>query len=249
MSRRADSLWVAVVKSKTRSVPPRDIANDPSTEAGLSVTQRTRSTVPDTPWEKTMSFHRELRSVALGTFSFSEHCEAEGWGGFLSQSCLESSEKLGSWVKFLHLEIRNLNLRVKRKVQGWEFGRRLSHDGKAWPSALPRGPDGTSAGTGLRAKGPQGSAPAPPSMGAQGRPVEVARCQASHRPIPPTYNALLPSAWMLALWTHFICFNKASFLFSEVFKIGNSPFGFLLTPSLSPVAPAPRWLQDWENLF
>ena len=62
----------------------------------------------------------------------------------------------------------------------------MNHDGNAWPSALPSGPEDTSAGTGRRATGPQGSAPAPPSMGAQGRPVGVARCrgrggaQASH---------------------------------------------------------------------
>lgn len=41
----------------------------------------------------------------------------------------------------------------------------MSHDGNAWPGALPRGPDDTLAGTGLRAKGPQGSAPAPPLHG------------------------------------------------------------------------------------
>lgn len=112
VTRRADSLWGAAVKSKTRSVPPRCIANDPSAEAGLCARRLAARFLM--PLGRKPRASRGLRPVALGTFPFSEHCEAEGWGGFLSQSCLESSERLGSWVKFFPLEIRNLNLRVKR---------------------------------------------------------------------------------------------------------------------------------------
>ena len=80
---------------------------------------------------------RELWPVAVGSFSFSEHCEAEGWGGFLSQSCLESSERLGSCVKFFHLEIRNLSLRVKEGREGsWSAGE------PRWKRLAQRSPPG-----------------------------------------------------------------------------------------------------------